>query len=500
MSLTSALNTAQSIFNTTGTQSSVVSNNIANAGNKDYVRRQAAISTSLNGAQVVKIDRAKEDALLRQFVNANSKDSAQQTLLAGLEDLKSIVGGNDYETAPATFLAKFRDALSAFRTTPNNTIAAQGAITAAQDLANSLNNSTDAVQQVRANADKSISNSVDQLNTLLSQFETANNTVKNAVNTNADPSTALDERDRLLKQISSIVGVNAVTRDGNDMALYTPDGVVLFDTVPRSVTFQAQGTYDTSTIGNSVYIDGVALVSGKGGTTSATGSLTALLQLRDDVAPTFQSQLDEIAKGLVSLFSETNTAGTSTLPGLFTWTQPGGTAGGTPTTGAVINGIAGTIKINPAVVTSLGGDPMKLRDGAINGAAFDQNPAPDKNGGYAAQLDKLYTAMGAKMDFDPGAGVTGFNSTTGLDSNVSIMDFASNSMGWLEQYRSDASGAAENTAAALSRSDEAYSNETGVNLDEELTLLLDIEQSYKAGTKILNAVDEMLKSLLDIAS
>ena len=53
MSLTSALNTAQSIFNNTGTQSSVVSNNIANAGNKDYVRRQASISTSLNGAQVV---------------------------------------------------------------------------------------------------------------------------------------------------------------------------------------------------------------------------------------------------------------------------------------------------------------------------------------------------------------------------------------------------------------------------------------------------------------
>ena len=352
MSLTSALNTAQSIFNNTGTQSSVVSNNIANAGNKDYVRRQASISTSLNGAQVVKIDRAQEAALLRQFVNTNSKDSAQQTLLNGLEDVKSIVGGNNYETAPATLLAKFRDALSSFRTTPNNKIAAQGAITAAQDLANSLNNSTAAVQQVRASADKSISNSVGQLNTLLSQFETANNAVKNAVNTNADPSQALDERDRLLKQISSIVGVNAVTRDGNDMALYTPDGVVLFETVPRSVTFQAQGTYDANTVGNSVYIDGVAWSHGKGGTTSGSGSLTALLQLRDEVAPTFQSQLDEIAKGLVSLFSETDTAGTSTLPGLFTWTQPDGTAGDTPTTGAIITGIAGTIKINPAVVTS----------------------------------------------------------------------------------------------------------------------------------------------------
>ena len=105
--------------------------------------------------------------------------------------------------------------------------------------------------------------------------------------------------------------------------------------------------------------------------------------------------------------------------------------------------------------------------------------------------------MSAKVDFDPGTGVVGFNTGSGIDSNVSIMDFAANSVGWLEQYRSSASDASENTSAALSRSDQAYSNETGVNLDEELTLMLDIEQSYTAATKILNDVDELLMDLVD---
>ena len=73
------------------------------------------------------------------------------------------------------------------------------------------------------------------------------------------------------------------------------------------------------------------------------------------------------------------------------------------------------------------------------------------------------------------------------------MDFASNSIGWLEQYRSDATERRKILQPRFPASDEAYSNETGVNLDEELTLLLDIEQSYKAATKILNAVDEMLE-------
>lgn len=483
MSLTSALNTAQSIFNNTGAQSSIVSNNISNAGNKDYVRRQAMLSTSLGGAQVVKISRAQEDALLKQYLKAASQDSAQQTLLGGLEDLKSIMGGNDNETSPETALRTFRDKLGTFRATPGDLIAAQGAITAAQDVVTSLNNASKAVQQQRADADKQIKNQVDSLNSLLRQFETANNAVKKATAGNEDPSSALDEREKVLKQISQIVGVSTVQRPNNDMALYTADGTTLFETIPRSVSFEPTQSYAASTVGNKVYIDGVAVNMGSGSTTNAQGSMASLLQIRDDIAPTFQSQLDEVARGLVNLYQEDGN------PGLFVWTQANGTAGGVPPAGTVIDGIAGTIAINDRVVTSKGGDPMRLRDGNINAASTPANPTGSS--GYTAELDRLYTAMDSGIAFDP---------TTGLDSNVSILTYATNSLGWLEQNRSNATTAAENTSAAAARTDEAYSNETGVNLDEELTLLLDIEQSYKAATKILNAVDEMLKALLDIAS
>lgn len=488
MSLTSALNTAQSIFNNTGTQSSVVSNNISNSSNSDYVRRQAMVTTSLDGAQVVKISRAQEDALMRQYLSASANDSAQQTLTSGLNDLKSILGGNDYETSPATYLSAFQEKLQAFRTSPSSTIAAQSAVTAAQDVANSLNSATASVQAVRQDADQSIATQVSTLNTLLAQFKVANDAVKGATASGADTSSALDERDKVLKQISSIVGVKTADRANGDMALYTSDGTVVFDTIPRTVTFVAQETYTTGTKGNGVYIDGVALASGQGSTTTAQGSLQALLQIRDEIAPTFQSQLDEIAKSLVTTFSETDDAGTTTAPGLFVWKTSAGLDGETPDTTDVINGIAGTISVNTAVITSQGGDPMKLRDGSISGLT---NLNTENASGFSDNLDALYTALGSAQTF---------SSDAGISSNVSVITYAQNSVGWLEQYRSDATTASENTTAALSRSTEAYSNETGVNLDEELTLLLDIEQSYKAATKILNAVDEMLKSLLDIAS
>ncbi|MBB3608315.1 flagellar hook-associated protein FlgK [Rhizobium sp. BK602] len=491
MSLTTALNNAQAIFNNSGTQSSVVSNNIANAGNTDYSRRQAMLSTDMTGAQVVKIARADEPALQKAFLSSTSSDAAQQALLKAYESLKSgTLGGNDNEISAATYLSTFQTAMQTYAGSPSSTTAAQSAINAAQSLATSLNNATTAVQSVRADADKQISSDVDTLNGLLTQFQTANDAVKTATATSGATSSALadalDQRDSVLKQISQIVGVTTVTRANNDVALYTTGGATLFETIPRSVTFTPTNSYTAGTTGNNVYIDGVALTAGQGASTTAQGSLQASLQVRDDVAPTYQKQLDEIARGLVTTFAETNQTDSSQAVGLFTWSD-----GTVPTGASVVTGIAGSITVNPAVVStsSSTGDPTLLRDGGINGSDYVVNSTGDS--GYSTQLDAYITAMNTKMDFD---------STAGSDTSASLMDYASSSIGWLEGQRSTATTAGENTSAALSRSSEAYSNETGVNLDEELTLMMDIEQSYKAGTKLLNTVNEMLQSVLDIAS
>lgn len=491
MSLTTALNNAQAIFNNTGAQSSVVSNNISNASNADYSRRQAMLTTDMSGAQVVKIARATEPALQKSYLSSSSADAAQQLLLNAYNSLQSAtLGGNDNEIAPATYLSAFQTAMQTYAGSPSSTTAAQSAVNAAQSLATALNNATTSVQTTRADADKQIGSDVDTLNGLLNQFQQANDAVKTASATAGPTSSALsdalDQRDAVLKQISQIVGVTTVTRTNNDMALYTSNGATLFETVPRSVTFTPTNSYTASTTGNNVYIDGVALTAGQGAATTAQGSLQASLQVRDDVAPTYQKQLDEIARGLVTVFAEQNqsdpTAAAQT--GLFTWSD-----GTVPTSASVVTGMASSITVNPALIASEGGDPNLLRDGGINGTDYVVNTSGDS--GYSTQLDTYITSMNTKMDFD---------SSAGSDTNASLMDYSSSSIGWLEGQRSAATTAGENTSAALSRSTSAYSNATGVNLDEELTLMMDIEQSYKAGTKILNAVNEMLQSVLDIAS
>jgi flagellar hook-associated protein 1 FlgK len=44
----------------------------------------------------------------------------------------------------------------------------------------------------------------------------------------------------------------------------------------------------------------------------------------------------------------------------------------------------------------------------------------------------------------------------------------------------------------VARASDALSNATGVNIDDEMSLLLEIERTFNASSKLLAMVDEML--------
>lgn len=486
MSLSSAINTAQRSLSNTATQTNIVSRNISNASNPDYNRRDAVLATSLGGAEVVSIQRAQNLALFRQSIDGTASESGQQTLLTGLANLKDILGGNDYENAPATLLGTMRDTLATFAAKPGEATLAQMAIADADTLASGIRDASAAVQTIRLDVDQEMERQVNSLNELLARFETANKGVYSGTQAGRDVSAELDERDSLLKQISSIIGVTTNTRAGNDMALYTTDGTTLFETSARSVTFVPSSGFSAVMQGNRVYVDGVPLPVGQGANTTARGSLQALAQIRDDFAPAVQTQLDEIARALIVTFAEKDQSAVPVLPdqpGLFTWIGATVPAGAT-----VVPGIASSIRVNPALVPALGGNPQLLRDGGINGAAYNANPAG--NASFSAQLDAYVVALDAPV---------GFDSTARLAVSSSLTDFAAESVGWLELNRSEADSAAKSREAFRFRAVEAHSSVTGVSLDEEMSLLLELEQSYKASARLISAVDQMLQALMAAA-
>ncbi|WP_438750169.1 flagellar hook-associated protein FlgK [Pararhizobium sp. O133] len=494
MSLAAAISTAQTIFSNTGQQTAIVSKNIANSGNADYVRRLALMGIDSQGSYYIKIERAQNDALFKQNINNISATSSQSRLLDGLERMQSLFGGNDYPSSPSSYLATFQSSLQTFAASPSNITIASSTVADAKDLANSLKSSSETLQGLRGDADKEIQSQVSLLNEYLTKFETVNNDIVGSIATGKDASDALDQRDKLLKSISEIIGISTVTRSNADMVVYSSDGTVLFETIARKVTSTPKDNYSAADSGFPVLVDGRALKPGTDGNTTGQGTLSALLQIRDDVAPQMQFQLDEIARGLVKIFEQTTTTAgvTTTTTGLFMSSDdigltPADTALATEARATAANaghivGLASTLIVNPEAEQS----PTKLRDGGFNSA-----PAAAGSGsaGFTDLLDSYITGMAdPKVTFDPAAG---------LGSEGTIMTYASSSIGWLEQLRKSATTANENKSAMLSQTQQALSNLTGVSLDEELSLMLDLEQSYKASAKLLSTVDEMLRTLLD---
>lgn len=486
MSLSSALNIAQSALQTTSRQTSVVTRNVADASNPDYSRRIATVVSTAPGARSVDIQRATNELLFRQNLSALSSWAGQSALYDGMDRLALSVNGVDNASSASTSIGKLQQALQLYATSPSNQNLGSSVIEAARQVVRSLNDGTTAIQDFRTKTDGEISTAVDELNTLLSQFQEANNAVVSGTRSGTDVSDALDQRDSLLKKIAEYVPVSTYTRGGNDMVITTTGGTTLFETVPRSVSFSPSPAYAAGVAGSTIYIDNVPVTGGSGGNTDAAGKLAGLVQLRDGVASTMQSQLDEIARGLVTAFAETS-PGNPDLAGLFTWNAIPSlpTPPAIPTAGTLVSGLAGAIRINAAMDPAVGGDPAKLRDGGANGAAYVANT------GVGPSYSDLLIAYGDRLDqpmaFSPAAGIT---------STSSVTSYSANAIGWFEAVRQQASLAADSKEALAARTAEALSNQTGVNVDTEMSLMLDLEHTYQASARILNTVNQMLDALL----
>jgi flagellar hook-associated protein 1 FlgK len=494
MSLSSAITTAQTIFSNTGLQTSALSTNIANASNPDYSRRVGILTLDTNGAQVLKIQRTSDNGLVKQVMSSTAESNAQDTIDKKLTDIRTLLGGNNYETAPSTYISKLRDNLQAYATKPNESTLASTVVSSAQDVATSLNAVSQEIQGMRGAIDQEIDDQVDKLDNLLVQFKTVNDAIRQGTANGVDINNELDARDSYLRQMSEIIGIRSFTRENNDMVLYTTDGTMLFDTSPRDILFTPVPAYGASTTGNPLIVDGAAMNAGTSGNSTARGSLAALLQVRDTIIPTFQAQLDETARGLIKTFAQVDQSGggQQDLPGLFTWT--GYTAGDDiPDGTTVTKGLAALIKVNDGLVKTKGGDPTYLRDGGYKvddqvAANTDYLGNVKGDASYSSILDGLTASMSVDQTF---------NGDTYLDTSISIVGYANASIGWLEQLVSESATSKENKDAQLTRVTEALSNTTGVSLDEEMSLMLDLEQSYKASSKLVTAVDTMIQTLLD---
>ncbi|GGG78756.1 flagellar hook-associated protein [Salipiger pallidus] len=484
MALSGALSNALSGLTANSRAAALIASNISNATTEGYGQRSLVLGArgGSGGVQVIGVSRNVDQAVLADRRLSDSHTGYANDMQAFSSRVEKLLGASGEPGSLTTHFAAFENALLTAASDPSSMQRLQQVAFKAQDFTDKLNVVSDHIQAERGSADRSIASQVETVNTALGRIRQLNEAIKDSSVRDGDPSSLMDERQKVIDSISGIVPVRTISREFGEVAVHTASGVPLLDSMinsePAVIGFTAANavTADLTMIGgdlSGLTINGRPINSSNEGPLGG-GTLGAQLQVRDVAAVDMQAVLDGLARDFLERFAAggpDSTVGAGD-PGLFT---DAGSA--FATTDEV--GLAGRISLNSLVDPS-GTGAWRIRDGlgaASQGAVGDATLMQ----GYTDALESLVPPSSANLG----------TSATSFSEHVS--DFVSAVAA--ARVRADGEqsfSSAQNTAL------KELELSKGVDTDAELQTLLRIEQQYAANARVMSAVDELMQTLMNI--
>lgn len=328
MSLMSALNAAVTGLRSTQIGMDVVAQNVANADSAGYTRRRmlpvaTVMGDQASGVRAGMVERTL-DAVAQRQLRMETAGAAYTGLMAQYtNELDRLFGPPGGASALDSTFNAFTQSLQTLAANPSDYSARTGALNTASLLAGRLNNLSETVQALRGETEGRISAAVTRSNELLTAIGEVNQRIVSF--SDQPPSAALlDERDRLIGELTRYMDVQVIPAQGNSVRLQTNAGLTLFDgAAVTRLSFDGRATmtpnslYSTdpaqSTLGT------ITAISLSGNRTDVvanqmirSGEIAAALELRDGLLVDAQRQLDQIAAEISSALSNVTRTGTNT--------------------------------------------------------------------------------------------------------------------------------------------------------------------------------------------
>lgn len=504
MSIAAALSIATNSLANINRQLGIVSHNVANAATPGYVRErgtQSALTaegTGLGvraGPAVRDVDMLLRAELTSQRARADGAMARQQALRA-IDAVHGVPGDG---TDLPSLLGTMQTAFSALAGDPANPAGRHQVLRAADNLARGINGLSAAYLARRQVAHDAIGADVAALNSGLTTI--GDLTIRiTALRAGGHGSADLEnERDAAVAGIAGLIDVKAVEQSDGGMLLLTSSGLTLptRGTGPFSVA--------PATVGASAFYPGGGvpgvLLNGVDVTAHLReGRIGVNLTLRDVTLPTFQAELDEFAQALASRFE---------AQGLRLFSDPAGAVpvgGGVPAQAGYV-GFASIVQVHAAVRA----DAALVRDGthAVVGSptgasAFTPNPL-DGPAGFSALIDRILDfALGAEAQ--TGVAQPGMN-VVGLGPGATLVAPFSGPATLGAMARDVVAAQATEAAAATARAElessvrdrlaGRYADSTGVDIDAEMALMLQLQNAYSANARVISASQSMWDQLLN---
>ncbi len=463
-SLVSALNSATAGLRTVQANVKLVSDNIAQADDPNRTRHTVQQMVDGSGQVITTQYRREVDQALRaQVQDLTSRDggsAVQATYMQQLGDLLRTTNGtpliNDYAD-------KFQAAWSTLATSPEDETAQYQLVQSADNFAREIRRVSDGVEQMDRAMKTDMDDSLTKVNTLLKDINQINNDIVSLKSQGAAANDVADKRDGLIRELSGYMAIRTVDRPDGRVAIFTPSGLGLVDATPANLSFD--GGNINLEVGNQV-----TSINGH----LAEGKLGALLKMRQDGSakdpPTVASgdPMAEVIRKLRSQLDQYAQAFTSA-------TKPG-----EPTSFAdAYNGAEPVADGEQDTQFFTGSDRFTI---TVNAKLLD-NTAKVKNSATNAVVDAL-KAPGRNMDAD------GLKLT---DTTYSGMVNAITGT-WMSAAKTvnDKQDSDKQSMELLS---ERYHSQTGVNIDEEIAQLQQLQTSYQASARVMQVANAMFDAL-----
>jgi flagellar hook-associated protein 1 FlgK len=485
MSTFSSLNTIRSGLFGAQRALQTVGNNIANANVKGYHRQEVLFTASepihvingvgrgINSAQVV---RYRDEFLDRQYRARSGMSgyySSQANSLSDVEQLVGDLGDSGLKAATERFWASWKT----LALHPSDLSMKQGVVSAAQQLVQEAQITFTGLHEMRTNLDDQIQQKVTLVNQAAAEVASLNKSIQTAQASGNSAHELADRRDQLIDSLAQLAGASAVTQPDGTVNVFIDSMNTGTPGKSGSFLLVEGGTAATMTATKAMEADmdpNLAVTSTTQPVTSLTyngtnipwnvpsGEIGALLDARDQAVPSFMQRMDSFLREVATKVNSVHgTAVDPNIPDFFTLDPAN---------------IWMTIDVNPALVA----DSSKVYSASATPAGPPPWPVTD-DGDRARQIGAMADTAFLTM---------GTQTLTARDFLRSL----STEIGFAVK---DASSRGDAASLQVDQAQQQRESVTGVSIDEEMTKMVQYQQSYNAAARVMSAVDEMLDILIN---
>ncbi|MDY6944639.1 MAG: flagellar hook-associated protein FlgK [Pseudomonadota bacterium] len=290
------------------------SHNISNANTPGYSRQLPDFMTRQpqflggnwmgSGVDVVSVNRAYDNFLSGQARSAASAYNQSNTYATQAGRVSNLFG--DSTTGLSASMQKFVNSLQAVSDSPNSIAARQTMLSEAGSLVERLKSYDSSLRSLDSQVNATINSEADSVTSLARGIADLNKQIANAASNGQPPNDLLDQRDRLIDELSTHVNVSVVKTDDNQLNVFIGNGQPLVVGNDPARVVATSDPYEPtrkrlavqSSVGT---IDITGSISG--------GSLGGVLNFRAEMLDPARNAIGRISVALADVMNDQHNAG-----------------------------------------------------------------------------------------------------------------------------------------------------------------------------------------------